>query len=79
MMLAETKSPSWSEMTSLQIAASGKNMVCFVYCTQFYAKKRKFCFESVHVNFDMCSLWSLLVYMVFKKRHFIIPQNSSEE
>lgn len=30
MMLAERKSPSWSEMTSLQIAASGKNMVCFV-------------------------------------------------
>uniref|UniRef100_K1PWA2 Transient receptor potential cation channel subfamily M member 6 n=1 Tax=Magallana gigas TaxID=29159 RepID=K1PWA2_MAGGI len=27
MMLAERKSPSWSEMTSLQIAASGKNMV----------------------------------------------------
>lgn len=36
-------------------------------------------FEAVHVNFEMCSFWSLIVYIVFKKRHFIIPQNSSEE
>lgn len=36
-------------------------------------------FEAVHVYFEMCSLWSLIVYIVFKKRHFIIPQNSSEE
>lgn len=47
--------------------------MCFINIDIFQS------FEAVHVNFEMCSLWSLIVYIVFKKRHFIIPQNSSEE